>query len=40
MTKITMLGTGNGGTINLYNTCFIIQNIGGGNTVSRYWRKY
>lgn len=29
MTKITMLGTGNGGTINLYNTCFIIQNIGG-----------
>lgn len=26
MTKITMLGTGNGGTINLYNTCFAIQN--------------
>lgn len=26
MTKITMLGTGNGGTMNLYNTCFVIQN--------------
>ena len=26
MTKITMLGTGNGGTIDLYNTCFTIQN--------------
>lgn len=26
MTKITMLGTGNGGTIDLYNTCFAIQN--------------
>lgn len=26
MTKITMLGTGNGGTIDLYNTCFVIQN--------------
>lgn len=26
MNKITMLGTGNGGTINLYNTCFVIQN--------------
>ena len=21
-----MLGTGNGGTIDLYNTCFVIQN--------------
>lgn len=28
MTKITMLGTGNGGTIDLYNTCFVIQNGG------------
>lgn len=26
MNKITMLGTGNGGTLDLYNTCFIIQN--------------
>lgn len=26
MTKIIMLGTGNGGTIDLYNTCFAIQN--------------
>ncbi len=26
MTKITMLGTGNGTTIDLYNTCFVIQN--------------
>ena len=26
MTKIKMLGTGNGGTIDLYNTCFLIQN--------------
>lgn len=26
MTKITMLGTGNGGTLRLYNTCFTIQN--------------
>lgn len=26
MNKITMLGTGNGGTISLYNTCFVIQN--------------
>lgn len=24
-TKITMLGTGNGGTLDLYNTCFVIQ---------------
>lgn len=24
--KIIMLGTGNGGTIDLYNTCFVIQN--------------
>ena len=26
MEKIIMLGTGNGGTIDLYNTCFVIQN--------------
>lgn len=26
MDKIVMLGTGNGGTIDLYNTCFVIQN--------------
>lgn len=26
MNKIIILGTGNGGTINLYNTCFAIQN--------------
>lgn len=26
MAKITMLGTGNGGTMDLYNTCFIINN--------------
>lgn len=26
MAKITMLGTGNGGTMDLYNTCFTIQN--------------
>ncbi len=26
MNKIIMLGTGNGGTINLFNTCFVIQN--------------
>ncbi len=26
MEKIVMLGTGNGGTFNLYNTCFVIQN--------------
>lgn len=26
MSKIVMLGTGNGGTINLYNTCFVIKN--------------
>ena len=26
MTKIIMLGTGNGGTVDLYNTCFVIQN--------------
>lgn len=26
MTKIFMLGTGNGGTLGLYNTCFAIQN--------------
>lgn len=25
-TKITMLGTGSGGTLKLYNTCFVIQN--------------
>ena len=29
MDKIIMLGTGNGGTINLYNTCFVIQNENG-----------
>lgn len=28
MNKIIMLGTGNGGTIDLYNTSFIIQNPG------------
>lgn len=26
MTKITMLGTGHGATVDLYNTCFAIQN--------------
>ena len=26
MEKLIMLGTGNGGTLDLYNTCFIIQN--------------
>lgn len=26
MEKIIMLGTGNGGTLDLYNTCFLIQN--------------
>lgn len=26
MSKIIMLGTGNGGTVDLYNTCFVIQN--------------
>ncbi len=26
MDKIIMLGTGNGGTLELYNTCFVIQN--------------
>ena len=29
MTSLMMLGTGNGGTLNLYNTCFIIKNEGG-----------
>ncbi len=29
MDKIIMLGTGNGGTMNLYNTCFVIQNENG-----------
>ena len=29
MSKIIMLGTGNGGTMNLYNTCFVIQNENG-----------
>lgn len=29
MEKIIMLGTGNGGTLNLYNTCFVIQNENG-----------
>lgn len=26
MSKIIMLGTGNGGTLDLYNTCFVIKN--------------
>ena len=26
MNKIVMLGTGNGGTLDLFNTCFVIQN--------------
>lgn len=26
MEKLIMLGTGNGGTLNLYNTCFVVQN--------------
>lgn len=30
MTKIIMLGTGNGATTQLYNTCFVIQNEQGG----------
>ena len=29
MAKITMLGTGNGGTLDIYNTCFVIQNDNG-----------
>lgn len=29
MYKITMLGVGNGGTLDLYNTCFLIQSGGG-----------
>lgn len=29
MNKIIMLGTGNGGTLEFYNTCFVIQNVGG-----------
>lgn len=29
MDKIIMIGTGNGGTMNLYNTCFVIQNENG-----------
>ncbi len=29
MEKIIMLGTGNGGTLDLYNTCFVIQNNNG-----------
>ena len=29
MDKIIMLGTGNGGTLDLYNTCFVIQNNNG-----------
>ena len=29
MEKLIMLGTGNGGTLNLYNTCFVIQNDNG-----------
>lgn len=26
MSKLIMLGIGNGGTLDLYNTCFVIQN--------------
>ncbi len=26
MSKIIMLGTGNGGTLDLYNTCFVVEN--------------
>lgn len=29
MNKLIMLGTGNGGTLDLYNTCFVIQNENG-----------
>ena len=29
MKKLIMLGTGNGGTLDLYNTCFLIQNDNG-----------
>lgn len=29
MTKIIMLGAGNGGTLDLYNTCFVIKNDDG-----------
>ena len=29
MERLIMLGTGNGGTLNLYNTCFVIQNDNG-----------
>ena len=29
MQKLIMLGTGNGGTLDLYNTCFVIQNDNG-----------
>jgi len=29
MTKLIMLGVGNGGTLDLYNTCFVIQNNNG-----------
>ena len=29
MKKIIMLGTGNGGTLDLYNTCFVVQNENG-----------
>lgn len=29
MENIIMLGTGNGGTFNLYNTCFVMQNNNG-----------
>lgn len=29
MEKIIMLGTGNGGTFDLYNTCFVLQNNNG-----------
>ena len=29
MSKLIMLGIGNGGTLDLYNTCFVIQNNNG-----------
>lgn len=39
MEKIIMLGTGNGGTLELYNTCFVIQNDNG-NFLVDTGRKY
>lgn len=33
MTKITMLGTGHGATLDLYNTCFAIQNDDTGGSI-------